>query len=421
MKSFIWKMEVLGGKIMKITDILNVSLRNLLRNRSRTIVNSLIIALGIIVLLLTSSLSIGMKDVADKQILQTRTMRDITVLEDNFSSAQRKIDFNQLDNFRKIEHVDLVFPDVQMMMGLYKGDEWLGAGNVRGVPELGLPPLLEGKSFKDSDTNLVIMPDKVSFVKGVFNGKDYIGKEVQIEYAAVGRDNQQKSKKYNAMVVGIYDHTKKDLPPNALFIPMDDMYKLSAENRGLTQENYMKIMTFNTATVIVNKEEYVNPVTSIIEGQYFQTNSINKQLNNMPGAVRFLMIIGGLISLIVLISGAISIGATMLQATKNRTKEIGLMKALGFFNKSVSNIFLLEAIFTGLLGGIIGVTLSRIALFIIEIKLSQNISFEDISLKISLPSIILATVICLFVPYVGSVLPIRKASKISPAEALRSE
>lgn len=111
----------------------------------------------------------------------------------------------------------------------------------------------------------------------------------------------------------------------------------------------------------------------------------------------------------------------MLQTTKNRSKEIGLMKAIGYFDKDIFNIFLLEAIFTGLSGGIIGISVSYIALFIIEVVLSKNQSFTSLSLNISITSIIIVCSVCLFIPYIGSVFPIVKASKISPSEALRSE
>lgn len=406
---------------MRIIDLYNVSLRNLFRNSGRTLVNSLIIALGSIIIIMTSSLSIGINKVAKNQILQTRAMREITVLQDNFSATPRQLDFRQLDNLKKIEHVDTVYPDVQLTVGLYNGSEWLGVGNVRGIPKLGLPSIIDGKEFNDNDINIAIIPNKLSSTDGVVDGKDYIGKELQVEYSTIGKDNQQVSKKYNAKVVGIYDHTKKDLPSNAILIPINDVYKISAENKGQTQTDFLKLSTFNAATVIVNDEEHLDHVSSLIENQGFRTNSIHKELNNMPGATKFIIVIGSFISIIVLISGSISIGATMLQTTKNRSKEIGLMKAIGYFDKDIFNIFLLEAIFTGLSGGIIGISVSYIALFIIEVVLSKNQSFTSLSLNISITSIIIVCSVCLFIPYIGSVFPIVKASKISPSEALRSE
>lgn len=409
------------GIIVKWIDIYYISLRNLFRSKVRTIINSLIIALGIIILIVTNTLSVGIKDIAEKQILQTRVMREITVLQDNLSSVPCQIDFNLIESLKKIDHINVVYPDIQLTIGLYGGNEWLGVGNVRGIPELGLPPITNGRGYNDNEKSVAILPEKLTFVKGIVNGKNYIGQELQIEYTGIGLNNQQLSDSHSVKVIGTYDQSKKDLPPNAVFLPLNDMILISAKNKGLAEENYFKFSTFNAATVLVDKEEYVEPISLLIEDRGFKTSSLSKELSTMPGAVRFIIVIGNIVSIIVLISGAISIGATMLQTTKSRSKEIGLMKALGYLNKDVFSIFLFEALLTGLIGGIIGAIISYLVLFVIKIVFSNNQLFAGFSLSVFPVTLIVAFLVCLIVPYFGSLLPIMRASRISPSEALKNE
>jgi macrolide transport system ATP-binding/permease protein len=112
--------------------------------------------------------------------------------------------------------------------------------------------------------------------------------------------------------------------------------------------------------------------------------------------------------------GGIGIMNIMLVSVSERTREIGLRKAIGANNKDVMVQFLIEAVLMSFIGGIAGISLGVGASTLITI-------FAGWTVKISLSSIILATVFSLIIGVVFGLWPAQKASKLDPIEALRYE
>jgi macrolide transport system ATP-binding/permease protein len=122
----------------------------------------------------------------------------------------------------------------------------------------------------------------------------------------------------------------------------------------------------------------------------------------------------GVIAAISLLVGGIGIMNIMLVSVTERTREIGLRKAIGATNKDIMVQFLIEAILMAFIGGIAGVSLGSGIAMLITI-------FSGWTVKVSPFSIILATTFSLFIGIVFGMWPARKASGLDPIEALRYE
>ncbi|RLC39172.1 ABC transporter permease, partial [Candidatus Falkowbacteria bacterium] len=119
------------------------------------------------------------------------------------------------------------------------------------------------------------------------------------------------------------------------------------------------------------------------------------------------------------IVGGIGIMNIMLISVTERTREIGLRKAVGANNSNILNQFLLEAITVTMLGGTIGV-IGGAALSFLVAEGAQYLGY-DWAFRVSLFSIFLAISVSTIVGVVFGIYPARKASKLEPTEALRYE
>ncbi|MHC1754184.1 MAG: ABC transporter permease [Methanosarcina sp.] len=151
---------------------------------------------------------------------------------------------------------------------------------------------------------------------------------------------------------------------------------------------------------------YVNSQKEAIE-------STQKLIN---GLTAFLAFIAG-ISLLV---GSTGIANTMFTSVLEKTKEIGIMKAIGAKNSDIMLIFLCNAAMISLVGGIIGILLGtaavQVILLLISIKMSIPFEFA-----LSLKGTFVATLVSIVVGLIAGLVPAKNASELKPVDALRYE
>ncbi|HEY9246890.1 MAG TPA: FtsX-like permease family protein, partial [Candidatus Methanoperedens sp.] len=126
------------------------------------------------------------------------------------------------------------------------------------------------------------------------------------------------------------------------------------------------------------------------------------------------------IAAVSLIVGAVGIANTMFTSVLEKTKEIGIMKAIGARNQDILLIFLFNAGFIGLVGGIIGVILGTILSGFMP-SLMGNLPLVNWTTKVSLDSIIMALSVSVIVGVLAGIIPAYQASKLKPVDALRYE
>lgn len=275
------------------------------------------------------------------------------------------------------------------------------------LPELKQLEIIRGKNFDSTDfkdNQQVIYLDKSLYEELFGNTNDGIGKYVevnsipfQIKGVFETKDAQQsymfgskeayvpEKQAYN--VLGTVNLTPK------ITIQSTDTEKLQVAAQEVSALLNKNLPESDYSYGIMNMDELKKSIE-----QFNQSN--------------FILLAG--IASISLLVGGIGVMNIMLVSVTERTREIGIKKALGARRKVILRQFLIEAIVLTVLGGILGVLIGLVGGFII----TQTLHYPYI---VSLLAILGSLAFCLVVGIVFGLLPAVKASKLNPIEALRYE
>jgi len=164
-------------------------------------------------------------------------------------------------------------------------------------------------------------------------------------------------------------------------------------------------------TDLLAKQHHINPKDA---EDSFQVRNMADIKAAMESSTKTMSLLLGVIAAISLLVGGIGIMNIMLVSVTERTREIGLRKAIGASNKDIMTQFLIEAMLMSFIGGVLGVALGTGVSVLITV-------FTGWAVIIAVPPIVIATVFSLIVGIVFGLWPAQKASQLDPIEALRYE
>lgn len=185
------------------------------------------------------------------------------------------------------------------------------------------------------------------------------------------------------------------------------------------------ITTYSQAKMLVNDKNNLSQVRRHIAALGFTTSSVAdtvSQINSLFSTIRTVL---GLLGTVALVVAALGMFNTLTVSLLERTREVGLMKAMGMRSEEVKELFLTESMIMGFFGGIIGIILGFIAgkilgLILTTFAIFKGAGFIDVS-YIPLSFVILIVTLSFIVGLLTGVYPARRATKISALNALRYE
>jgi putative ABC transport system permease protein len=339
-----------------------------------------------------------------------------------YGSLTTSLTMNDAEALEDIRNVDLVVPVCENYVQVSAGNEKYGAvieGSGAGFQTMYKYEVAAGQFI--SDINLARRDQVVVLGHGVaeelFGGDDAVGEDVKI-----------KDRRFT--VIGVMEPRGLSL----MGISFDDLIVVpitTYQTRLFPQKTSSGEDAVQTINIQVSDAAYMDQVTEDIEEMMRKRHRI-KEGNNDDFAVTdpdqllaqfeivtmALTIFLGLIGGISLLVGSIGIMNIMLVSVTERTREIGLRKAIGAKRGDVLLQFLLEAGMLSLAGGIIGLA----GALLINWGISQ-IEFSGFTIQATVSPIIVlvAVLVSVVIGVAAGIYPAWKAARLNPIEALRHE
>ena len=145
---------------------------------------------------------------------------------------------------------------------------------------------------------------------------------------------------------------------------------------------------------------------------------MTSSLTTIINGIAYVLIAFVAVSLIV---SSIMIGIITYISVMERTKEIGILRALGASKKNISQLFNAETFIIGIFSGIIGIGITLLLLIPINNVIQTVSKIEDLSAVLPLESAGVLILISIIITVIGGLIPSRSAAKKDPVEALRTE
>ncbi|MEM3873577.1 MAG: FtsX-like permease family protein [Candidatus Bathyarchaeia archaeon] len=195
-------------------------------------------------------------------------------------------------------------------------------------------------------------------------------------------------------------------------------------------KGYLGMDRWSGILVLVNNPANVKPVVSTLRQHYedkaqiIAFSSIAEAVSSVTGAINFINFSTSLSAFAVAIAG---VAATMITSVMERTREIGVMKAIGYTNRQILLLILMESMVMSLVGGSAGISLGVVGAYILASRgfTIGGIGESGITLQLNpliTPTLITQTLaLTILIGLAGGILPAYRASKIPPVVALRYE
>lgn len=383
-----------------------IAMKHMIERRKQSIIAMSGVAIGVTVLIVALGISNGL----DKNMIQNILSMTTHIKISNSSIAIEN--YNEVA--KKINNVDGVIS----AMPQYSTQGIVKFTGEKGVYVSGV--MIQGVREEDA-LNVMELNKKITLGKADFNNLTgvVIGKELMLQLGANIGDKikviSSENKDIEFTITGAFQSGFYDYDSAMVLIPLRAV-QIMCDSEDIVTEINVKLKDIYSADKSVEKIKKV-----IGEGYTTKTwGEANKNLLDALTLEKSVMLL--LLSLIVVIACFV-VGVILNTIVREKTRDIGIMRSMGFSSINIMNIFMIEGTILGFIGIVSGVILSAILIYILEnysMQLPLEIYYLDkLPFEISLKEIGIISGVTFVIILVSSVFPAYRAARLKPVEALK--
>ena len=382
-----------------------IAFRHVIERKFQSVFSVLGVAIAVTVFIVSLTVSNGLEKNMVNSLL---TMSPHILIKNKESKFFENYD-GIVENVKKIKGVKAVIPQMNSQ-SILKAN-----GLAKGVLADGISPedVKNGLNLRIVDGN-----NNISELNSVLIGEQLaaemklkVGKEISIVSA--------ENKEIKLIVRGVFKTGFLDYDSNLVIVPLEAMQILSDQGKVATEigvkiehpEKVEKIL--DQVTNAVNSKEY----------RAISWKTINQNLLRAVQFERFVLI--AILSLLLIIASfAVSVILNMI--VREKIKDIGILKSIGYTNSSVKKIFTIEGLIIGVFGMILASLLSPLVLVALkalfkEYMKSGTYYLEELPLYISQKELLIIYGVTFAVVFLSTIFPAARAARLKPVEALKYE
>lgn len=432
---------------MKLFDIILTASANTLRSKLRTSLTIIAIFIGSFTLTLTNGLGSGISTYIDTQI-NNLGAKDVLVIQTADSSLEGGGSGSdtpkEYDPSKKVSATTFgLATTVMTNEDIEKIKKVAGIKSVE--PNLSLAPdYIAGTTDKkyQISANPYVSGTKVELATGdqLSNESAELQVLVPVEYREVLGFSSDSDAVGKTVTIGVTDGTgdKRILTAVVKGIQQKGVTNAGGmnTNTALTNAIYaaqtagLPAATTNSYTILIAKfdanysKEQLDSLKRDLKDKGYSAVTFEEQIGSFKQVVEGIILVLNAFAVIALLAASFGIINTLLMSVQERTKEIGLMKAMGMSSSKIFMLFSAEAVMLGFWGSFIGVTIAQIVGAVTNSIVSNGV-LKDLAgltlLSFPVQSTITIVLIVMFIAFLAGTLPAFRASRQNPIDSLRYE
>jgi ABC-type lipoprotein release transport system permease subunit len=360
----------------------------------------------------------GAERALETNIAESLAQRSIVVTSDYSSSSGQILDEGHVRSLAAIPGVHRVEPTLNLSVAIYLDGNPVQFSISTLRPSF-LPPVLE--SVRPGITLLapseVLLPQTIDDV----SLKPLLGREVEIHHDRFVSRGLSSPIRTTVTVVGLTDPAWQQDTPTPAYGNADTIYSWFglASAEGVAKE--VAVQGYHEATVVVDRAERVGPVLRAAQSLGLSATATKDLTPQLPDQLQIVKTLTQVVLVALVLLAMISSSFLVRGLVLQRTREIGLLKSLGYLNRQVWWLLLIEIVLASWVGAFVGLVLAT-GLGNVGKSFVPPIAAPHTFGGVLLPSLGLigsSLFVATLVVLLGSLLPVTRAFRLEPAQALR--